>query len=90
MSFYTQILVSMIMMSSRRCPCVTTLVKSMCDGDTHIHDHHLNLADDQHSVLVRLSYIHVTVGNIDSLAPAAVHSFVSTDILLQHSSIKMC
>ena len=90
MSFYIQIFVSAILMSSRRNPHVTTLVQSMCDGDTHIHDHHLNLADDQHSILVRLSHIHVTVGNIDSLAPTAVHSFVSTDILLQHSSTKTC
>jgi len=90
MSFYIQIFVSVILMSSRQCPCVTTLVQSVCDGDTHIHDHHLNLADDQHSVFVRLSHIHITVGNIDSLAPAAVNSFVSTDIFLQHSSTKMC
>jgi hypothetical protein len=54
--------------------------------DTHIHNHHLNLADDQHSVLARLSHIHVTVGNIDSLSPAAVHSLISTYIFLQYSS----
>lgn len=61
------------------------MVNMMSHSNTHIHNHHLDLADDQHTVLMGLSHIHVTVGNIDSLAPAAVHSLISTDIFLQHN-----
>lgn len=50
--------------------------------DTHVNDNHLDFANDQHSVFEWLRDVHITVGHIDGLAPTAVDTFVTANVLL--------
>ena len=50
--------------------------------DTYINDHHLDVADDQNSITVRLSNVDVTIGHSNGPAPTAVHSLSSAHVIL--------